>query len=304
MPKRVGTDSKVFKEWVDKIDLAKRMRKEADDDRWKANIKLFNNQDWKGSGVGIKSDQLLINKLRSTVSFLRDATYMREPKIEVSPDPDDDAIEAIGNDGQMIPLEEQAELSEAIINRLFRRLRVKKIGKKAILDGCLTPMGWVKVYHEAKTISAQPELEQVTFEKHVVQRINPFNMIVDPEVDCFDMTQVRWLGEKKSMSVDDVISAYKDANGLEVALSKKSLKTDAIAFKKDEQREKMNPKTREQFDRIIVWEIHDRENNALIEISPANGVLRQEDPHPYDVTSISGLGFIYVPITISSGTIH
>jgi len=298
MPKRVGTDSKLYKDWVDKIDLAKRMREEAGETKWKANIKMFNNQDWSGSGVGKEKEQLLINKLRSTVSFLRDATYMREPKIEVSPDPDDDAIEAIGADGQIIEVEEQAELSEAIINRLFRRLKVKKIGKKAILDGCLTPIGWVKVSHEAETISAQPELEQVTFEKHVVQRINPLNMIVDSEVDCFDMTQVRWLGEKKSMSKDDVIKAYKDANGLEVALTK-NLKTDAIAFKRDEQREKMNPKTKEQFDRIIVWEIHDRENNLLIEISPANGILRQEDPHPYEVTGISGLGFIYVPITLS-----
>ena len=299
MPKRVGTDSTLFKEWNDKIELALRMRKEAGENEWKANIKLFNNQNWTTSGVGKTGDQLLINKLRSSVSFLRDATYMREPKVEISADPDDDAIEAIGAEGQIIEVEEQAELAEAIVNRLFRRLRVKKIGRKAILDGCLTPMGWIKVWHETETISAQPELEQVTFEKHVVQRINPFNMIVDSEVDCFDMTQVRWLGEKKVMSVDDVMSAFKDADGLEVTLTKKNLKTDTTAFKKDQQQEKMNAKTKEQFERIIVWEIHDREGNMLLELSPANGILRKKDPHPYEVTGISGLGFIYVPITLS-----
>ena len=299
MPKRVGTDSKLFKEWVDKIELAKRMRKEAGEVKWKANIKLFNNQNWKTSGVGTADEQILINRIRSTVSFLRDATYMREPKVEISAEPDDDAIESIGADGQLIEVDEQAELSEAIVNRLFRRLRVKKIGRKVLLDGALTPIGWVKVYHETETVSAIPEMEQVTFEDHVVQRINPFNMIVDPEVDCFDMTQVRWLGEKKSMSKKAVIDNYKDAEGLEVSLVKDKLKTDATAFKDDEQRDKMNAQTKEQFDRIIVWEIHDRENNMLLEISPANGILRKEDPHPYEVTGISGLGFIYVPITLS-----
>ena len=37
----------------------------------------------------------------------------------------------------------------------------------------------------------------------------------------------------------------------------------------------------------------------LLELSPANGILRKKDPHPYEVTGISGLGFIYVPITLS-----
>lgn len=276
-----------MKLWSDRIEASKRYQKKSGREEWKKYVDVY-----KSASAGSSSDEesrLRINLMKTAIKTIRAATYFQNPRVLIEPqDPDSDALEV---NGGVIDAEEQAKLIEKIDNSLIKKIGLKHEMKRAIVDAHLTPLGIIKVFHEATTVSSAEGVEQVTAEKYGARRVSPFRFFVDPGADAFDLNRCTYVAELKLLSREDVKRAVEEDNYKKSVADK--LNYTELAFMDKNEADIVGgidnkADMKDAFRRAKVWEVHSLETGKLIEFEDGADDFLRNDDHPYSID-----GYIY-----------
>lgn len=210
------------------------------------------------------------------------------------------AVAKIGN--EWVDAEMQVQLFEAIDNYYLSELGFKQIARRVLNDALVLPYGvvkteWLKkikmvkvpVYSEPEGIkTGEEEQEQPIYEGPSIRRIKPWQFLVDPELDEFDLGQARWVAEINFYSHEELKA---DPN----------LKIDKLPDTRhvldggEEYTSELDSESKQDCQRFKVYEIHDLEHDCLmVWVEGCERFARFESPNPYSMVEgsvYSILGF-------------
>lgn len=188
-----------------RVEYAKKWRvNESYDNLWQRLINLYRGRQYRGMATG---DRLLVNICFSTINTLAPSVAIGRPKINVNPRKPVDGDKAI--------------LTESIINYWWQHYDCQSEFQRAVKDYLIIGHGWVKTGYrfveeskldkiedtadEAASDNVTSDVESsfiIREDRPFAERINPFDMFVDP--DAANMDDARWIAQRIRKPFKDV----------------------------------------------------------------------------------------------------
>lgn len=170
---------------------------------WQRMINLYRGKQYRSTAP---FDRMLVNMAFATINILYPSVSIGRPKIVVSPRGPDDADKSV--------------IAEAIVNYWWQHYECQEEFQLAVRDFLIIGHGWVKsgyryVEEDVEVETTDDEAASkdkptnfaetdiiVTEDRPFIERIDPFNMFVDPEGTT--MKDIRWIAQRVRRPVKDV----------------------------------------------------------------------------------------------------
>lgn len=200
-------------------------------------------------------------------------------------------------DGEWVDAQEQVDLIEAVDNYYLGEMGAKRKVRKIINDALVLPYGigklcWqIEVDEEKQPVvddgtetTKKVTVSRITRQGPMLERIEPWCFIFDPELNELDFSKARWVGEIKYMSREELEADPQLENLKDLGDPKYSIEgAEGMAFEEG---------VPDDMKRYKVYEIHDLKNSKLIVwVDGAKDFQRYED-NPYSVVEES----VYTPL--------
>ena len=233
---------------------------------WKRNIEILDGKHYPDNYTD--EDKIVINHIWSIVNTLIADIYIANPYITINPTKD--------------VTEAKTDIYENLINYIYRKIRFKYEMRKVIKDVFYTNFGVLKFGYIPKGIF---DYNEYVCEDSVFSlRINPKNLIIDPEADDFETA--KWVGHKYILPYDDVMEDefFENTKELKASVSQMYFSTDEL---QDEDIEKINTDVK----RVTLNEIWDKRTQRYYIIVDGYNKYLKNEKFPY---KIKGLPFKFL----------
>lgn len=299
----------LLKRYRDRIKVSQRWREdEGYDDTWRRLIDMYRGKTFTSVRAG--EDKIAVNVAFSTINVIAPSVAVNNPKITVN--------------ATKPEFEDQAVITEAVLNYWWRHYEVKPEFRRSVDDFLIIGHGWLKCgwrYDEREVPLSweeqqqqiddqQQQLDQFAVEnphlagdlpsnqdvadsapstkreavedRPFVERVDPFDMFVDPE--AVEMSDLKWIAQRVVRPLEDV-----QADDRYSAARRKRLKADAAVNPRWGQRD--SKKRSDDIKRVTLWEFYDVQRGTMC-VFPEGGdeFLLDPQPAPYAF----GLPFVMI----------
>ncbi len=275
--------------WEDRVDVAKDLREEREDD-WKENINWY--QGFQHGDAGEEQqdtsvnqpNQVTMNILRSNVQRIIPAIYFRDPKVLVAPKREQD--------------KDRAPLVESVLNYTIPQIGLKNQIKRAITDAQFCTFGVIKIGYDSefKINEEGDESEQnIDATPGFVWnlRVSPFDLYLDPTARNLDGSDAEYIMQRIIRPLKDVKADkyYENTGNLTANMEFGPRRTEDLL---DSQIEAIRKSNREM---VEYWEIWDRRKQEVVLMAPGHDRLLKKVPWPWVMD-----GFPFETITFNYAT--
>lgn len=294
--------SDLLKRYRDRIKLSQRWREdEGHVYTWRRLIDLYRGKTFTAVRAG--EDKIAVNVAFSTINVIGPSVAVNNPKISVNAAKPD--------------FEDQATITEAVINYWWRHYEVLPEFRRAVDDFLIVGHGWLKTgwrYDEREVPMSWEEQEEAKDQMHqqldsyamdfpetaselpseqdvdenaprtksevledrpYVERVNPFDILVDPEAT--DMSDLKWIAQRIVRPLEDV-----QADERYSPARRKRLKADSAVNPRYEEGDKR--KKSDDVKRVTLWEFYDLQRGTM-SVFPEGGdeylIDPQSLPYPF-----------------------
>ena len=223
---------------------------------------------------------LFCNEFWANVQTIMPMLYFQNPEVSLEADEDNFTVMVdvpdINNPGAMTQVPkilvgtQAAELLENIVNKQYKLINWKKIARRCTRDECVVGLGWAKFGWKAKIRRSESNDLQLIKDEMTCERLNPFNVNVDPECVNPDLSDAKFLDFVYIKPTSEIKKnpAYKGVKNL-----KGSTKLKFSAISEKTQKEEGNDYFGEQLDLERnkvheLWFISDRKVITYLDDSP------------------------------------
>lgn len=197
------SNSELLAEYRSRYDSSRRWVRDEYAPVWNRMVNLYRGKQYR---TNAPYDRMLVNIAFATINTLYPSVSIGRPKIVVNPRGPEDADKSV--------------IAEAIVNYWWEHYECQEEFQLAVRDFLIIGHGWVKSgyrYVEEDVVIEETDDEAASKDKPVnfaetdivvtedrpfIERIDPFNMFVDPEGTT--MKDIRWIAQRVRRPVKDV----------------------------------------------------------------------------------------------------
>ena len=270
------TEKDEIREWFNRIEYAKRVRRDADEKYGYTKATQMYQGDYRSAMPSFVTDVPIIpiNEVYSFVKTFIPSVFSRNPHISVN-----------AKGAKHIA---SSKIWELWTNAQWRELRLKKETRRVIVDACLAE-GWMKMGYTATFGSIEPEdgkpkmdaSEYVMDEEIFAKRVSWTNMLRDP--DATDgLHDARWVAERIILPLDAARAStiWDHTETIKAAMVEKTGDEHLEA----DLRSRISDGAREL---AVLWYIEDRDSGRVLTISEGNNRYHMNKPWPYKFDGFS-----------------
>lgn len=303
--------------WSARIQMAIRAHSEKFEKRARRNLEYYLGQQFPDDEA-FEESRVPMNFVASVVDSLVPAVYTRNPKVIVSPKVPDRGNVAVNQKNARF-----AKMFQGMMNQTIKEIKFKKTAKRAIKDGTLTSRGIVKLgfsgqlgkrqgrkylFFGPKKEPAGVPLDENMNDTYVkkqrvwAERISPFRFYYDPEAQ--DLEHAAWCVQEVSVPIHRVVNnpVYNQRVRRDLKPSGTVQKSFTEGLWEHISKDSRTEDFPEDVQRVILWEIWDRESKKIRVLAKGNqdlGFLR-DDPWEKAFKGLEGFPFkeyqsIFVP---------
>jgi hypothetical protein len=297
--------SDLLKRYRDRIKMSQRWREdEGYDATWRRLIDIYRGKTF--SGVRTGEDQIAVNVAFSTINVIAPSVAVNNPKISVNAAKEE--------------FEDQAVITEAVVNYWWRHYEVKPEFRRAVNDFLILGHGWLKCgwrydeeevplsYEEQDGIrqDLNAQLDQYAMDnpdeaaslpssqdvedglpesKWEATEDRPYVERVNPfdvyvDPEATDMTDIKWIAQRVVRPLEEVQVDKRYSQA-----KRKRLKADAAVNPKFGD-DRVTRRTSDDVKRVTLWEFYDLQRNTMC-VFPEDGdeflVEPTSQPYPFGV---------------------
>lgn len=292
------------KKWKDRLTCANRKHDKEVKDQLEKRRKYYRGQQWNNSSAEAYNDKTVDNMVFSNIKTIMPAINFNNPRIYAKA-----KKKPYKTDNGVFDTLAAAVGFEILMDYDYRHLEIKKQVDKCLLDALLGPWGIMQLGYTVETEKVdmgeddkeeddnvprgtknkkkknedkkQEVNELIKSESPFVLRFSPADFRVDPECKDHFLRDAKWIAFKWTKPLDKVKSDPKfentrllEANGkAETDYDKFVQKTDNTLLESAD------------FDRVVGWDIWDKESNRLYTVVDNHDKFLRDTPWPLELDS-------------------